>query len=1121
MESDQLTSLELENVRLTALDLTSELDSKQLLEKVIERSRELLGADAGGIYFLNEAERTLRVEFFSGEGQSMLGNTLGVDEGLVGQVVRKGKPIVVDNYGEWESRSKALDRYPFRAVIGVPLIAQQRKLGALYLLNYDEEKRFSNRDAHVLEVFASYAAVALANAAVFEEHRRTLLQLKLINSLNERLNHAVDIDEILQITLEESLSAVKSIDGSVMMLDDRTGELEIKAWIVKGKKANSKDHKRFHSGEGVAGYVAQTGEPYNCGDTSQSKFFVPSFTNRKIGSLLSVPIILHHRVFCIINADRNEPNYFTDVEMEMLRNLAGHVAIAIESQLLRSVGISLSALPLEELYPAIAKSAVQLTGSDVGTIFLKNQETGDVDRVALFPLSIETSEAEAKGDGLTRRIIQRGRLLQLTGWKLSKLARPEVLRRGTKSLLGAPLMVRLEDDVQTIGVLFVSTKRQKHYEKRDQAILQSLANQAAVVIERTKNVKKLQENMLFRESLLQHAFDAIVAVDEHGMVRICNQSAQKILGISEPEAIGKQVTDFFRSKESADRVLEMLKEKGQVVSHYTEVQNQAGEVIPIRLSCIQLEEGSVGFFQDRRELESAKRHSKQLKQLMEAGQAITKLTDEKAVLRAVVSKTIETLKADVVCFHIWADEQQKVLQPICAGSLPEGVNHSSLFPPKTVEAIRGRKDIYFADNVRRDRLLKSSHRVIASAVAAPLTLRDKTVGVIFCSYLDQHPFDDEEKAMMRLYFNGVATAIENARLYDEVNLRAEVIQGLYKAGMTHLLGSEPKLRLKAWLDQVRSVTNAGYALLEVVSFENEGEPLAINSGDNLAQANSWIEAPIMLGKQTIGRLYVSHKQRAPKFNAQDEDILKMLAGSAAMMTELTRLRTQARSMQSSTITFLALYHWVHLISKTLSRIKKLIENHQEETAGDLFEELTALNKAISSPLGPMYQSIKQNMHKPVDVGALLKKCAKQVSERLERAATTVGMPQASSVAVTKNIQPNCMVAGEPLLLELAFELLLDNAVSAIEKKHDRPVQLRLEVSQDGDSVLASISDTGTGIGSEIEKDLFQVPLNNADGLGYGALAAGMVFKLHQGSIQIAATGKTGTSLQIRLAADKN
>jgi PAS domain S-box-containing protein len=1180
MESNQLNYEEMEALRLTALDLTSELELGQLLQKIIQRAVELLKADGGGIYRYDEDHETLTVVADCGGGHTLLGETLKVGEGMAGRVVKTRKEMIIDDYSQWADRSAKYDRGPFRAVVGVPLVTPAKILGVLYLINYVEDKHFTRRDAHLLSLLASHAAIALANAEEFELHRRTLRQLELLNRLNERLGQALNLEEILQITLEEALKAVRTNAGSIMIRDDQTGALEIRAWIVRGKMLKQKRRERFWPDVGIAGHVASTGLPYNCADTSKSDFFVKSITQREISALLSVPIILHDRVFCIVNADSEQPNFFDDSDIEMLSAVAGHVAIAIESQMLRDVGISLSTLPLEELYPRIVESAAMLTGSEVSTIFLEDETSGSIKRAALFPSSIQAAEEEIRGDGLSRRILDTGEPITITDAQHSDLVRQSVKDRGVQSLMGAPLTVRLENnnhsELKTIGVLFVSTTRTRQFDKRDEEILQSLANQAAIVIERTKNFAELKENVRFKESLLESAFDAIIAVNEVGTVFLCNQSAEKILGMSSHEVVGSNASQYFVRPGDAQKVSQKLSEKGRVVDYPTHVKSKTGEAIPIRLSAMRLENGSVGFFQDRRALMSAKRRIKQLKQLMEAGQGVTKLDDKDGVLKTAVSKTIETLNADMVSLYPYNHELDEIqVPPIRKGLLFSTGNETDLHPVAIVKKVLHRDDIYFSDDVQSDPLLTGSfvkREQIVSALACPLRVRDKTVGIIFCSYREPHPFtDEEEKAMMRLYFSGIAIAIENARLYEEVRQRAKVIGGLFRAGLGFALGSSLERPLRNLLEQARQLTDAEHASIEVTSSEWKAEPFSIVSmaspelqesvvtapsgqgmpgfsfGSNMdltqpdviahseyevfpahqPSMNSRLGTPIILGETSIGKFYVSDKQGSKPFTKEDEEYLSMLAVLAAIVIERARMQEQSEAVRSINVAFLLLARWSRTLRQKSRSLKK--EMNQSDAAL-ILQEMNAILEEMESPIEPGYHSVERNLDQIVDVSELLRDVAssQEIMDRLRKVAATVGV-STQGIRGLEGIDPHCWVTGNSILLGLAFNILLDNAVSAIEhnalaaieNKRACQVKLRVACSVTDGWVRISISDTGGGISPEIQKDLFHVPLNSKKGgFGYGALTVGLIVKVHKGDLKIDRTGAGGTTITIRLPAEK-
>ena len=1122
IDNNNLSTSELETLRLTALDLTSELELDQLLEMIIRRARELLRADGGGIYLLNEQDQLLRVKYYLGEGPSMLGTTLHVGEGLVGEVVQKNEEIRVENYSEWDKRARVLDSTLYRAVIGVPLTTKKKRMGAIYMINYEEGRTFSDRDAEVLKVLASHAAIALANAAEFERHRTILRQLQLINDLNEKLRHAVDLEEILQITLEESLKAVGANEGSVMMLDENTGEIEIRAWVVKGNKTDAKGHKRFARDEGVAGYVAKTGKPYNCTDTSASPFFAPSFTKRRIKSLLSVPIILHHRVFCIINADSEDEDFFTDGDMEMLISLAGHVAIALESQLLRDIGLSLSTLPLDDLYARIVKDAATLTGSDVATIFILNESNGEIKRVALYPPTIEIEEEVVRENGLTKRILNSGKLINLSGTEFEESVHPAILRRHAKSLIAAPLNVRIGNTLKTIGVLFVTTTLAAHYDKHDEELLQSLANQAAVAIDRTRNFKELQESNSYKESLLESALDAIVGVDTDGKVLMCNPSAERILHVSEHEVLGASVKDYFLNLQDAEHIFATLADTGRIVEYDTDVKSRLGEPIPIRLSAVRLKVGGVAFFQDRRDLESARRHRDQMKQLMEAEQAITALSDEKEVYRMVVDKTVETLEADIVClYHYDKSKERMYPRPIVAGTFRSGLNPEDAFSTPLIEKLLRIGGIYFIPTLHNNELLKGypAPAEIMSLVSCPLIVRKQIVGFILCGYFDFQAFmDEEEKAMMSLYFNGVATAIDNAQLFQEVQQRATAMQGFYRASMLHFISSDLNQHLNSLLDQVVRVTNVESASMEIDAGLESG-PIFIQHGKESELIKSKRSVKIQSGNRTVGKLTVANKQKA-EFDDDDQEYLDILGATAGGIIERARLKEQASAVQSIDVAFVLLSVWNRMIKERIGSVKSLVEccGENDSATGILNELTTTLNSLTGLELGS--HSVENDLTQRVDVSRLLIDTAIQARERIEVIAASVGGTKAGALGLDR-IEPNCWVKGHKLLLSFAFKILIDNAVIAIEQKGLSPVHLRIECLQRQDAIEIWLSDTGPGIDPEIKSKLFKLPLASSEtGSGYGCLTAGMIFKVHNGVIEIDHTDDNGTMLKITLPADK-
>lgn len=133
-----------------------------------------------------------------------------------------------------------------------------------------------------------------------EQTQLRLQSLIEINQLLMRIS-AVEPDEVLAVVLEAALRLFEVEGCSLALLDDTAQEL---AFVVMVGPAKVEEF-RIASGQGIAGWVTQTGQGVVCNDVTQDRRFfrgVDQQTGYSTRSILCAPLKQHARIIGVIEA---------------------------------------------------------------------------------------------------------------------------------------------------------------------------------------------------------------------------------------------------------------------------------------------------------------------------------------------------------------------------------------------------------------------------------------------------------------------------------------------------------------------------------------------------------------------------------------------------------------------------------------------------------------------------------------------------------------------------------------------------------------------------------------------------------------------------------------------------
>lgn len=153
----------------------------------------------------------------------------------------------------------------------------------------------------------------------------TLQEMSL--TLTERTDALQLLDRILQVALE----SIGAADGSLILLDEETQDLVFV--VAYGEIRDSLIGHRLPPGVGIAGWVADHGEPVRVADVTKDPRFSPNVDESfdfQTRSMLCVPLICGNRVAGVIQAlNKKGDEEFIEGELLLLSIVARLAAAAI------------------------------------------------------------------------------------------------------------------------------------------------------------------------------------------------------------------------------------------------------------------------------------------------------------------------------------------------------------------------------------------------------------------------------------------------------------------------------------------------------------------------------------------------------------------------------------------------------------------------------------------------------------------------------------------------------------------------------------------------------------------------------------------------------------------------
>ena len=313
---------------LTLFDLgrevTSVLDLDELLEKIPQLIARLTSFQAFAVYLLDEKRADLRIAYAVGyPDETRRTLRMKVGEGIVGTAVARGEAMLIDDVTRDDRYIEAVPGS--RSELVVPLRRKKRVIGALNLLS-PRVGQFTARDEAILRQFGAHVAVALENARLFDRERQYSATLETLAEIGKEVASILDLDDLLEHIAVLTRRLIDYRTFGILLLNEATGELEIKLAIRYGDKLNLPTIKL---GAGIVGYAALHKQPVIVPDVSVDPRYIPLVEDCR--SELAIPLLVKDRCIGVFDLESPELDAFNKEHVEILTLLASQAAVAIEN----------------------------------------------------------------------------------------------------------------------------------------------------------------------------------------------------------------------------------------------------------------------------------------------------------------------------------------------------------------------------------------------------------------------------------------------------------------------------------------------------------------------------------------------------------------------------------------------------------------------------------------------------------------------------------------------------------------------------------------------------------------------------------------------------------------------
>ncbi len=324
-----------------AKDISSSLSVETIVSKVYQNVNTLMSAECFGIGILNPKSESIEFRGFVEKGEVMGPFSYKVEDRnrLAVWCFSRGEEIFINDFSTEYTQYITMHKAPVAgqdssSIMYLPLVSKEKVIGVITVQSFSKGA-YTNYHLNLLRNLAVSIGIALDNASLYENLEDKVEDTKLLGQIAKDITSSLSVETIISHVYENVNTLMSADSFGIGLYNPATQSLQFPGFIERNEKMPFfeffvADKNRFavwcFDNEKEI-FVNELGKEYNryikglqapvAGSDPESVIYLPLFTkDKKIG---------------VITVQSFTRNAYTEYHLDILKNLAVSVAIALDN----------------------------------------------------------------------------------------------------------------------------------------------------------------------------------------------------------------------------------------------------------------------------------------------------------------------------------------------------------------------------------------------------------------------------------------------------------------------------------------------------------------------------------------------------------------------------------------------------------------------------------------------------------------------------------------------------------------------------------------------------------------------------------------------------------------------